>query len=142
MESNNLLEEFLQLRDKWRRTIHLGMPVVNGESLPWEDNQLGKMKWFLHPALWDRCARTMIIFEQEIPPGEKSGKLRHQGGRIHYFLEGRGFTIADGERYDWESGDFLILPHKAEGTVHQHFNADPERPARFIAAEPNLTDAL
>jgi gentisate 1,2-dioxygenase len=100
------------------------------------------MKWFLHPALWDRGARTMIIFEQEIPPGSKTGKQRHQGGRIHYFLEGRGYTIADGKRIDWESGDFLILTNKPDGTVHQHFNLDALKPARFIAAEPNLFDAL
>jgi gentisate 1,2-dioxygenase len=142
MEPRNLLDEFLKMRDNWRETIHRAAPVIKGESLAWENNRLGQMKWFLHPALWDRCARTMIVFEQEIPPGGKSGKLRHQGGRIHYFLEGTGYTIADGKRYDWEGGDFLILPHKAEGTVHQHFNADSERPARFIAAEPNLADAL
>jgi gentisate 1,2-dioxygenase len=142
MKPSNLFDALMQMRDKWRSTIHKGTPLIKGKTLPWEENRHGRMKWFLHPALWDRGARTMIIFEQEIPAGGKTGKQRHQGGRIHYFLEGKGYTIADGKRLDWESGDFMILPHKPEGTVHQHFNLDPQKPARFIAAEPNLLDAL
>src|SRR3989304_410186 len=31
---------------------------------------------------------------------------------------------------EWEAGDVLYLP---PNTIHQHFNADPERPARLIS---------
>jgi len=29
------------------------------------------------------------------------------------------------------------LPLRADGIVVQHFNTDPHKPARFVAAEPN-----
>ena len=35
------------------------------------------------------------------------------------------------KRYAWEAGDVIYIP---PNTIHQHFNADPERPARLISA--------
>lgn len=56
-------------------------------------------------------------------------------------LRPRDNTI-DGARHDWEAGDLLVLPIQSEGTTHQHVNADPERPARLLVAEPNFVDSL
>ncbi len=66
----------------------------------------------------------------------------HQGGRVHVVWEGRGYTMVDGVRHNWETGDVIMLPVKPEGTTHQHFNADPDRPVRLLVAEGNLFDAL
>ena len=38
---------------------------------------------------------------------------------VFYVLEGRGHDIHDGERFDYEAGDCLLVPN---GVVHQHFN--------------------
>ena len=35
----------------------------------------------------------------------------------------------DGVRYDWKAGDVAIVHNNC---VHQHFNADPEKPARAL----------
>jgi uncharacterized RmlC-like cupin family protein len=35
------------------------------------------------------------------------------------------------KRYEWEAGDVIYIP---PNTIHQHFNADPDRPARLISA--------
>jgi uncharacterized RmlC-like cupin family protein len=35
------------------------------------------------------------------------------------------------KRFDWEAGDLIYIP---PNTIHQHFNADPERPVRLISA--------
>ena len=32
---------------------------------------------------------------------------------------------------EWEAGDVIYIP---PNTIHQHFNADPQRPARLISA--------
>ena len=34
------------------------------------------------------------------------------------------------KRYEWEAGDVIYIP---PSTIHQHFNGDPERPARLIS---------
>jgi hypothetical protein len=38
----------------------------------------------------------------------------------------------DPSRWNWEEGDLVYIP---PNTVHQHFNDDPERPARFLSAQ-------
>ena len=35
------------------------------------------------------------------------------------------------QRFDWEAGDVVYVP---PNTIHQHFNADPDRPARLISS--------
>ena len=52
-------------------------------------------------------------------------------------LEGRGYTLVDGVKHEWEEGDVLNLPLRAKGIIVQHFNTDPEKPVRFVATEPN-----
>ena len=61
----------------------------------------------------------------------RSGKHRHQGGLVIYVLEGKGYSVVDGERKDWEKGDLVLLPMKPEGVEHQHFNLDPAEPAHL-----------
>jgi hypothetical protein len=53
-----------------------------------------------------------------------------------------GYSIVNGVRYDWKEGDGIGLPVKPEGVICQHFNLSPDRPARFIAAMPNLFEVL
>jgi gentisate 1,2-dioxygenase len=48
-------------------------------------------------------------------------------------LEGKGYSVVDGERKDWEAGDLVLLPMKPEGVEHQHFNLDPGKPAVWAA---------
>lgn len=62
-------------------------------------------------------------------PGGRSQKHGHMNSAVMYILEGRGYDIHDGERWEWEAGDVLIVKN---GCVHQHFNADPKRPARIL----------
>ena len=69
----NLLEWLYQLRDRQRQHQRQGAWLIKGRDLPWENNRQGKMKWFLHPALDNTSIRSMIVFEQEIPPGGRSG---------------------------------------------------------------------
>jgi gentisate 1,2-dioxygenase len=80
------------------------------------------------------------MYVQEIPPSSRSGKQLLQGGRFHYVLEGKGRTIIDDTRHDWEKGDVILLPVKSHGVIHQHFNIDSNQPAKLLVAEPNWVD--
>jgi quercetin dioxygenase-like cupin family protein len=140
--SENLLEWLYQLRDRQRQHQRQGAWLIKGRDLRWEQNRQGKMKWFLHPALAHTAIRSMIFFEQEIPPGGRSGAQKTPGGSVLYILEGKGFTLLDGERHDWQAEDLVNIPIRAGGVVVQHVNADPRRPVRFISADLNLVDIL
>jgi gentisate 1,2-dioxygenase len=138
----NLLEWLYQLRDRQREQQGKGAWLIKGRDLPWENNRQGKMKWFLHPALDNTAIRSMIIFEQEIPAGGRSGAQKSPGGSVLYILAGKGYTLLDGERHDWQAEDLVNIPIRAQGVVVQHVNTDPRRPVRFVSADLNLVDIL
>ena len=81
-------------------------------------------------------------------PGSKSGKHRHLADECVYVLDGRGYDLHQDfdveitdtyhwtpqeeiKRYEWEAGDVIYIP---PNTIHQHFNADPDRPVRLISS--------
>jgi len=140
--TENLLEWLYQLRDRQRQHQRQGAWLIKGRDLPWENNRQGNMKWFLHPALNSTSIRSMIVFEQEIPPGGRSGAQKTPGGSVLYILDGKGFTLLDGVRHDWQAEDLVNIPIRTEGVVVQHVNTDPRRPVRFVSADLNLVDIL
>jgi hypothetical protein len=140
LAQHNYWDELLALRDQQRVQRAKGMAVIKQGGLPQETNRQGLMRWYLHPAIKDTVLNTQIFFEQEIPPGSRSGRFKFQGGQVIMILEGRGYTLVDGVKHAWEEGDVLNLPLRAKGIIVQHFNSDPTKPARFVAAEPNWVD--
>lgn len=136
----NFWQELFDLRDKQRAQRRNGIQIVCGDELPLECNRQGLMRWFLHPKITDTVLSTLIVFEQEIPPGSRSGVLKFQGGQVMFILEGRGHTTINGVKHAWEAGDVVNLPLLRDGIIIQHVNDDPNRVVRFIAAEPNWVD--
>ena len=96
----------------------------------------------------DTRMETVDAYMQIIPGGSRSGRHRHLAEECLYVLEGVGYDLhqdCDVEitdtyhwtpqeqvhRFDWQAGDVVYVP---PNTIHQHFNADPARPARLISA--------
>jgi mannose-6-phosphate isomerase-like protein (cupin superfamily) len=77
----------------------------------------------------DGITQTFHLHLEEYGPGGKSQKHGHVNEAAFYILDGRGYEVHDGIRYDWEAGDVAIVHNNC---VHQHFNADPHRPARAL----------
>ncbi len=120
--------------------------LVHPEDMPWEMARQGLLKHLLNEQMNTRM-ETVDAYMQVIPPGSRSGKHRHLAEECLYVLEGRGYDqhqdcdveITDTyhwkpqdevKRYEWEAGDVIYIP---PNTIHQHFNADPARPARLIS---------
>lgn len=137
MQGRNLWEEILQLRDQQRKDQEKAVWLIKGKDLPWENNKQGIMRWYMHPLLRTPCINTMKIFVQELPPGGRSGRLHHPGNQVIFILEGQGYTVLDGQKHHWSKNDVVQLPLRIKGVTVQHFNTDPDRPARFVACEPN-----
>ena len=48
---------------------------------------------------------------------------------MYHIKEGKGYTLIDGVRFDWEKGDYLCIPTWA---VHEHVNtSDTEEAILF-----------
>ena len=137
LAETNHWEEILATRDRQRAQTKNGIKVIKQSALPLEVSRQGLMRWYMHPAIKDTALSVLLFFQQEIPPGSRSGRLKFQGGQVMLILEGEGYTLIDGAKHPWKAGDLLNLPLRADGIIVQHFNTDRERPAIFVAAEPN-----
>jgi gentisate 1,2-dioxygenase len=84
-------------------------------------------KHYLHPE--DSLGQTLHLHLEEYAPGGHSQRHFHVNEAMFYILDGKGFEIHDGVRYDWEPGDIAVVPNH---TVHQHNNAEPHEPARVL----------
>lgn len=136
----DLLQALLDIRDRQRSTRKT--VVVRGRELPWESNQHGIMRWYMHPLIPDTAHQSSLIYEQRIPAGSRSGRQQQQGGAVIFVLRGRGHTVIDGRRYDWETGDCLQLPIRENGVIFQHANDHDSDEARLLYVEANLVDPL
>jgi gentisate 1,2-dioxygenase len=130
-------EEILALRDRQREQTRNGIQVIKQSELPQETSRQGLMRWYLHPSIKDTALSVLLFFQQEIPPGSRSGRLKFQGGQVMMILEGQGYTVIDGVKHPWKAGDVVNLPLRSNGIIVQHFNTDAQKPAKFVAVEPN-----
>lgn len=124
-------EEVFQFREEWRKRAAQGKKFLRGEEVPFQQSRQSLSQWYLLPFKEDTAAQQWAVFTQEIKT--KSGKHKHQGGVAIYILEGKGYSVVDGKRFDWEKGDMLLLPVQPGGCEHQHFNTDPEKPSKWLA---------
>jgi len=138
LAKTNLWDELFAMRDLQREQRKDSLQVIREEELPLENNRQGLMRWYLHPSITDTALSTLVFFEQEIPPGSRSGRIKFQGGQVMMIVEGKGHTLLDGVKYEWKAGDIVNLPLRQRGIIVQHFNDDPEITAKFVAAEPNF----
>ena len=121
--------------------------ILHPEDMPWEMSRQGLLKHLINEQMNTRM-ETVDAYMQIIPPGSRSGKHRHLAEECLYVLEGRGYDLhqdcdvaitdtyhwkpqAEIKRYEWEAGDVIYIP---PNTIHQHFNASIDRPARLISA--------
>jgi quercetin dioxygenase-like cupin family protein len=118
-----------------------GSSVMERDKLPTELTPFGLLRWYLHPQLTEPNTRAIYFCELEIPPGSRSGRIRHQGGIVHFVVEGEGYTDLDGEMHEWERRDVIALPPRPRGVVFQHVNTGPG-PVRLVFAFPNFDSAL
>ena len=104
------------------------MPRVQKASeIKFVDGPQAYSRHYVEPK--DGITQTFHLHLEEYGPGGKSQKHGHVNEAAFYILDGRGYEIHDEIRYDWEAGDVAIVHNNC---VHQHFNADPEKPARAL----------
>ena len=137
LAATNHWDAIFAMRDRQRAEKRDALQVVRERDLPQEVSRQGLMRWYLHPSITDTAISSYLFFEQEIPPGSRSGRLKFQGNQVMVILEGKGYTTIDGVKYPWKAGDLVMLPLRGDGIIVQHFNTDPDKPARFIATEAN-----
>jgi len=144
--NGNLYQSLLQEATELPKRNSQRRKVVHPEEMVWEMSRQGLLKHLLNSQMNTRM-ETVDAYMQIIPPGSRSGKHRHLAEECLYVVEGQGYDLhqdcdveitdtyawkpqAEVKRFEWEAGDVIYIP---PCTIHQHFNADPARPARLIS---------
>ncbi len=80
---------------------------------------------------------TITFFAQMLRPGEKTQALRQTASLLVSPFEGKGHSIVDGKRFDWNKFDTLAVP--AGSWCEHHNDSDTDPAYLFVASdEPTL----
>ncbi len=151
----NFYAKALERSKKFKEEYNTRRHVIHADEAPWENSPQGRIKHLVNEEMNTvECCMDMYI--QEIKGGSRSGKHRHMAEEVFFVLEGKGYDLhwdafytleakyvwdweKKPKKFEWEEGDFVYIPPY---TMHQHFNADPSKPLRFITATSRLVKAL
>ena len=84
-----------------------------------------------HPVFPVRLpSSTVSLSIGDLAPGARTSNHRHAYESMIYVIAGKGHTIIENKRFDWEAGDAVYVP---PWCWHQHVAA-PESEARYLTA--------
>jgi gentisate 1,2-dioxygenase len=101
--------------------------VIKGKETKLDGGPQHFSRHYVEPE--DGLCQTLHIHLEEYAPGGTTQKHGHVNEAAFYILDGAGYEIHDGVRYDWKAGDVAIVHNNC---VHQHFNASEHEPARAL----------
>ncbi len=147
--------ESVQQSQRFRQEYKKRGWLIKAEEMPWENSPQGRIKHVVNEEM-DTKECCLDVYQQVLPPGGRSGKHRHMAEEVLYVLEGKGYDLHwdvqfevkddytwtwsdEPKRFDWEEGDFIYIP---PFIIHQHFNANEEKPARLISATNRIVKAM
>jgi gentisate 1,2-dioxygenase len=139
-----------QLRPAWRKADHTYSPLLNykwehvyralqniGEDAasPFDDVCFE----YLNPDTGGPVLPTIACAVQMIRPGIRTLAHRQVNSAVYHVFEGRGWSVINGERFDWERGDFFVVPPWA---WHEHVNNGKEEAILFSIQDTPVMEAL
>jgi gentisate 1,2-dioxygenase len=80
----------------------------------------GVLMEYVNPVTNGPVMQTIGASMQMLRPGEHTKSHRHTGSYLYHVAKGRGFSIIDGKRFDWQERDIFCVPSWA---WHEHANA-------------------
>ena len=142
--------ELAPARPSWIRADSLQPPPYR---YPWGDtektlNALGErpgdpcdgvLLRYVNPVSGGPTLPTLSCEMQMLRPGEQTKEHRHTSSAIYHVFRGKGFTLIDGKRYDWESGDSFTVPL---WRWHSHGNSGREAALLFVMNDRPVLDAF
>jgi gentisate 1,2-dioxygenase len=116
-------DDWLDTPAQVRREHRESLAVARDKDIPWiRTRQDAKVKLMIANQLGYSTMGSNVL-KGEIPVGWHTGKHRHGEESMH-ILSGEGFSIIEGQRFDWHKSSTLHIPF---WMTHQHFNtgSDP-----------------
>ncbi len=100
------------------------------------DSSESRTWWLLGPGDQPFLTQTLQMHFVELQPGGSNRGHGHQNEALFYIMEGRGYEIHDGKRYDWAKDDLVVVHCDS---VHRHFNASKTEKALALVMKAKST---
>lgn len=125
------LKEFRSAQLAAPRVRDDSVVVATGSGAGYSSDQrdAAEVRWRLGPGDEQFLTQTLQAHFVELPPHSSNQGHGHQNEAAFYILQGAGYEIHDGIRYDWKAGD-LAFVHT--DSVHQHFNPYDEKAVMLV----------
>ncbi len=121
---------------KWADTERALMNLAKVDASPFDDVALE----FTNPHTGGPVMKTITCWIQMLRPGIKTRAHRQVNSSVYYAHEGQGSTIINGTRFDWQKGDFFVIP---SWHWHEHHNSSAsERAILFSIQDTPIMKAL
>lgn len=114
------LDEFRRRQRAAPRVRRAGTVVDDASVGHSGDSERSRTWWLLGPGDEPFLTQTLQVHFVELAPGGSNKGHGHQNEALFYILEGRGYEIHDGTRYEWEKDDLVVVHADC---VHRHYNA-------------------
>lgn len=115
------------LKYEWTRTYEALVryaAVTDGSDFD------GVMMNYVNPVTGGPVMQTIGASMQMLRPGERTRAHRHTGSFLYQCAKGRGYSIINGKRFDWQERDIFCVPSWA---WHEHGNASDSEDACLFA---------
>ena len=94
---------------------------------------------YTNPTTGGHVLPTIGCRIQMLRPGIHTRAHRHSYSSVYHVFRGRGATIVDGIKIDWEQGDFFVLPPNC---WHEHLNPSAENAVLFSTTDAPVLELL
>ncbi len=102
---------------------------------PFDDVAMG----YSDPSTGGPVLRTMACWIQLIHVGVRTKAHRQTSSAVYQVYRGAGYSVIDGQRFDWSEGDFFVVPSWA---WHEHANESGEEVILFSIQDLPVLEAL
>lgn len=106
---------------------------VNRVFTPTMGDNGGEDWAIITPGDEDFKSQSLHLHFVTIQPNGRNDGHGHQNEALFYVLQGHGYELHDGKRYDWSAGDAVAVHNDC---VHWHNNPDPVEKAVCLVMKP------
>jgi gentisate 1,2-dioxygenase len=120
---------------RWDATYAALQRAANATPNPYDDVVLE----YTDPRTGGHVSPTLACWIQMLRPGVHTRSHRHTSSVVYHVFRGQGYSIVDGERLDWQEGDFFAIPTWA---WHEHASAGNDEAILYSITDLPTLEAL
>ena len=119
----------------WEQTHAALRRLAEVDASPFDDVAME----YTSPATGSAALRTIGCWIQLVRPGIQTQAHRQTSSAVYHVFAGQGFSVIDGQRFDWRQGDFFVVP---PWTWHEHANPGSDEAILFSIQDVPVFEAL